>query len=364
MRNIKSGTLIDSPVTRQRFRVAEVLGQGGFGCAYRVHRLGPKKKSLEELCLKVTPDAESWHREAYFGEMLKPCDRAIRMFEAFPLFPSRRGQEVLYCLIFELAEGGTIRDHLEASRKPWPAKRATSEIMALLKLLDQLHGTGALHRDITPMNVFVCEKRRLKLGDFGIARHVLAGMQAAATVFNPCFVSPTMADGAQRYWLASDDVFQMGQLLAMLLRGEPDSLIDEDGVQELECDDEVKEVISKAIGPRKSRYETACEMLRALEGERDVCGPQVTSLEGKTVVFTGPLSSLHRFDAEVLVRQAGGSVASAVSRKVDVVVQGARSPLYAKGHKGSKLLKAEKLLREGHPISILDEKQFLRLVDV
>jgi serine/threonine protein kinase len=27
-----------------------------------------------------------------------------------------------------------------------------------------------LHRDLTPMNVFVCDERRLKLGDFGIVR--------------------------------------------------------------------------------------------------------------------------------------------------------------------------------------------------
>jgi serine/threonine protein kinase len=318
---------------------------------------------MEELCLKVTPDAESWHREAYFGELLKSCDRAIRMHESFPLFPRRKGQEVRYCLVFELAENGTIRDHLTANRKPWTAKRATEEIVALLKLLDQLHGTGAIHRDITPMNVFVCGNRRLKLGDFGIARHVLAGEQAEATVFNPWFVSANMAQGAQRYWLAADDVYQMGQLLGMLLRGNPDELLAEADVEDLDCDDEVKEVIRKAIGPRKERYQDACGMLRALLGEEECTGPAVDSLDGKKVVFTGPLS-LPRFDAEVLVRQAGGTVVGDVSKKVDVVVQGGRSPHYINGHKGDKLLKAEKLIKQGHPLSIINEQQFLELVEL
>lgn len=361
MRIIKAGTVIDSPVSGYRYRVAELLGQGGFGCAHRVHRLDAKERPIEELCLKVTPDPESWHREAYFGELLKRCDRAIRMDESFPLFTSKKGQDVRYCLIFELAECGTIRDYLDSTRRPWSAKRATQEIVALLKLLDQLHGTGALHRDITPMNVFVCRNGRLKLGDFGIARHVLAGKQATASVFNQWFVSPKMAQGAQRYWLASDDVYQMGQLLAMLLRGDSDHLIAEQDVKHLPCDDELKSIIARAVGSRKSRYENACEMLRALQGDHDSSGPCVDSLVGKSVVFTGPLS-LRRFDAEVLVRQAGGSVADDVSERVDVLVQGGRSPHYGNGHKGEKLCKAEKLIRQGHPISILNEKEFLGLV--
>jgi serine/threonine protein kinase len=364
MQRIKPGIHIDSPISNQRFRVAEMLGEGGFGRAFRIHRLGPRQRPIEDLCLKVTPDPQGWHHESYFGELLKSCDRAIRMHESFPFFPSKKGQEILYCLVFELADGGTIRDYLAATRKPWSAKRAIREIAALLKLLDQLHGSGALHRDITPMNVFVCGKGRLKLGDFGIARHVLAGMQAPATVFNPWFVSPTMAHGAQRFWLACDDVYQMGQLLAMLLRGDPDDPITEKDVKDLPCDEELQGIIARAIGPRKSRYPDACGMLRALEGECETAGPPVTSLKGKTVVFTGPLSSMHRFDAEVLVRQAGGTVAGDVSRKVDVVVQGGRSPHYLEGHKGGKLLKAEKLLREGHAISILNEREFLALVDV
>jgi serine/threonine protein kinase len=363
MRKLSSGTLIDSPVTQNRYRIAELLGEGGFGCAYRAQRLDARKRPVEELCLKATLDPQGWHREAYFGELLKPCERAIRMYESFPLFPSKRGQDVCYCLVFELADSGTIRDYLGQKRRPWSPKRAKQEIMALLKLLDQLHGSGALHRDITPMNVFVCGKGRLKLGDFGIARHVLAGEQATASVFNPWFVSVNMAQGAQRYWLASDDVYQMGQLLAMLLRGNPDEVITEADVEGLSCDDALKAVIARAIGPRESRYENACEMLRALEGDHDCASPRVDSLEGKTVVFTGPLS-LPRFDAEVMVRQAGGSVAKDVSKRVDVLVQGGRSPHYRNGHKGEKLLKAEKLLRQGHPIAILNEKEFLGLVGV
>jgi NAD-dependent DNA ligase len=172
-----------------------------------------------------------------------------------------------------------------------------------------------------------------------------------------------MAQGSQRYWLASDDVYQMGQLLAMLLRGDPDELITEKDVSHLSCEVGLKEIIAKAIGPRKSRFENACEMLRALKGDVGSTAPCVENLVGKTVVFTGPLT-LPRFDAEVLVRQAGGSVADDVSERVDVLVQGGRSPHYHNGHKGEKLCKAEKLIRRGHPITILNEREFLALVEL
>ena len=52
-----------------------------------------------------------------------------------------------------------------------------------------------LHRDITPMNVFVCKNMKLKLGDFGLARHALAGKMVMASAFTPFFVSKRMAEG-------------------------------------------------------------------------------------------------------------------------------------------------------------------------
>lgn len=362
MRAFKYGEVIKSPVTGDMYKVADLLGRGGFGAAYRLYLLDKKGNPIEELCLKSTLDSQSWHRESYFGELMRSCDRAIRMYESFPLFPPTKRHDVLYCLVFELAECGTVRDYLESTKRAWSQKRATQEVIALLKVLDHLHGTGALHRDITPLNVFVCKSKRLKLADFGIAKHVLGGRPATASVFNRVFASDKMAKGLQRHWLASDDVYQMGQLLAMLLRADPYTLIGEQDVESLACDEALKAVITRAICPRKTRYVNANEMLRALRGDIEFIQPQVTSLVGKTVVFTGPLSSFRRFDAEVMVRQSGGFITSTVSAKVDVVVQGARSPKYSNGHKGEKLCLAEKLIQDGHKLSIINEQEFLNLV--
>ena len=47
---------------------------------------------------------------------------------------------------------------------------ARREIAGILEVLGKLHRGQMLHRDLTPLNVFVCEGPCLKLGDFGIVR--------------------------------------------------------------------------------------------------------------------------------------------------------------------------------------------------
>jgi serine/threonine protein kinase len=361
MRKLKPGTVVQSPATGKRFLIANRLGEGGYGCTYRVKRLDSWDRRIKDYCLKTTLDPESWHREAYFGELLNRCERAIRVFDSFPLFPATRRHGLLYCLVVEYAEHGTIRDHLAQTDRGWSSDRARREIIALLKLLDQLHGAGALHRDITPTNVFVCKNNKLKLGDFGLARTVLAGKMLAASHFTPFFVSKRMAEGERRHWLPSDDVFQMGQLLAMLLRGDAGSLITAKDAVELPGDADLKAIVAKAICARRNRFSSALDMLRALQGHDYPEAQPLESLEGKTVAFSG-LLSIRRFDAEVLVRQAGASISDSVTRRVNVIIQGRRSHDYVMRHKGAKLLAAERLIRQGVPISIISEPEFFDLV--
>jgi len=72
-------------------------------------------------------------------------------------------------------------------------------------------------------------------------------------------------------------------------------------------------------------------------------------LQGKTVVFTGALSSMTRQETQALVERLGGRPASSVSRKTDIVVAGPGA--------GSKLREAQNL-----GIPVISEEEFLKMV--
>ena len=65
-------------------------------------------------------------------------------------------------------------------------------------------------------------------------------------------------------WGSVDDVFQMGQVLAMLLLGQADGLVTQRKLRQLDCSPELKAVVAGAIGPRRRRFNNASEMLAAL----------------------------------------------------------------------------------------------------
>lgn len=264
---LKLGRIITSLATGGRYRIREDLGTGGFGTAYRarrVDRLG--RKMRDEVCLKLTKDQKSWHREAYFGELFTNNRRVIQVYDSFPLMLSLGGQpSLVFGLALELAPHGTVADYLEHTGRPWSRDRARREVLALLKVLQQLHGGSAYHRDITPFNVFACSRGALKLGDFGIARHHLAGRPMLADAFNSSFVTTRIRSGSRRCWTAMDEVYQMGQILGMLLGGSTAEILTPAHIERLPCDEDLRSVISCATGPRRQRYPDAIQMRKALK---------------------------------------------------------------------------------------------------
>ena len=168
-----------------------------------------------------------------------------------------------YCLAMEYAEHGDLGAWL-ARTGPQPERVVRREIAAILGALDALHRGQALHRDLTPFNVFVCEDERLKLGDFGIATHQLSRRGVTAEAFNP-FNAPTeIAWGKVRRWQQRDDIYQVGLIAAMLLRGDITSSMRSKDVRGLPCTDQLKEVIHRCLGVRGKRYESAAELIDAL----------------------------------------------------------------------------------------------------
>src|SRR5262249_16118305 len=158
--------VIASPETQLHYRIERLLGEGGFGQVYLATRLGRSGVVPEIVCIKVSARIDGWLREAYFGQLLDDHPRAIRLFHRFPLM--RASGNVLYCLTLEYARHGDLSSFLSTARKGWSEKIARREIAGILEVLGKLHRGQTLHRDLTPLNVFVCDGRRLKLGDFGI----------------------------------------------------------------------------------------------------------------------------------------------------------------------------------------------------
>ena len=75
-------------------------------------------------------------------------------------------------------------------------------------MLGKLHRGQTLHRDLTPLNVFVCDGRRLKLGDFGIVRQQSDRRGITARTMNALTAPSDILARAVPRWQARDDVYQ------------------------------------------------------------------------------------------------------------------------------------------------------------
>ena len=358
---LRSGVIVRDSIRNREYRIEKFLGQGGFGAAYQARRLTGASSAPRLCVLKVTLDAATWHSEAYFGHLLRHVPALVEVYDSFAWAPPGR-RTPLYCLVSEYIEQGDLNSYLERHPQPWTEPRARREILRLLRALAMIHESGAVHRDITPRNVFVAATGALKLGDFGIALHRLGHREVAADAFAPRFAPRAILAGA-KHWRPADDVHQIGQLYAALLSGVGARKITSKEVKCLACSPGTKSVLQRCIGQRTKCFSSAAEMLAALEA-RLPSPPKLTrvrSLAGKRVVFTGGLS-MPRASARQRARKAGAIVEARVSHLTDIVVVGDQSPHWKAEKKGQKLLDVDREAELGHNIALVKESRFLTLI--
>ncbi|MBL8143269.1 MAG: protein kinase [Acidobacteria bacterium] len=352
--------VVVAPDSRARYRVDRLLGQGGFGQVFLARRLSRSTVIPETVCLKVSRRIDGWLREAYFGQLLDDHPRAIRAYEAFPL--PRPDGTFLYCLVLEYAPHGDLSAHLER-HGCWTEAAVRREIAGVLQVLGKLHRGSLLHRDLTPLNVFVCDGQRLKLGDFGIVRQQTDERGITASTMNAMTAPSDILAGVAPKWQARDDVYQVGQLLAMLVRGNAAARIRTPDVKKLACSDALKEIIYRCIGERRKRYESADELIEALRKRPEALKSGVLrSLKGVHLAFTGILVRTRR-EAIEAARRAGAIVHGGPSALTTVVVRGRPNAQQAAGKEGGlKLMEIKRLREKGLAITLLNETQFWRLV--
>src|SRR5262249_21971402 len=186
----------------------------------------------------------------------------------------------------------------------------------------------------------------------GITAHTMNRMTAPSDIIA----------GAVPKWQARDDVYQVGQLLGMLVRKDADHRIRPADVRGLACSDHLKEIVYRCIGERRKRYESANEMIEALRhAPRPLRAGAIRSLQRVHLAFTG-IRSRPRAAAVRAARRAGAIVHGGPSAQTTVLVRGRPNARQAAGRDaGIKLMEVKRLREKGQRISILNDAQFWRL---
>ena len=171
-------SLVWSPATRQcscgaatadaalplfiqgKFRLERLVGAGGMGVVYlAVDMVLDRQVAIKTLPSLRSESAARLHREARtMARVLHPNLALIYGTEQW------RGTPML---VVEYLDGGTLRDWIR--RGPVSCAEVIDLGIVLADVLDRVHASGVLHRDVKPSNIGYTSDRRPKLLDFGLA---------------------------------------------------------------------------------------------------------------------------------------------------------------------------------------------------
>ena len=182
----------------------------------------------------------------------------------------------------ELVDGGTVRDECDRGEGGWSEEQVCRRVRLLLKPLELLHNMGVSHRDVTPPNVFVGNRKVLKLGDFGITKAQLKPSGVYADVLNPAFAPKDLGT----WWRPADDVYQVGLLMATLVAGEEFYTgVKKPEINEITGTGKLREAIKAAISVKARRPQTAtgvgCPALLMLESKHRIAQKRVARTQGR-----------------------------------------------------------------------------------
>ncbi len=198
-----------------RFQIAAIAGTGGMGTVYRALDLAAGGQvALKTLSGIGERDAARFGREAaVLAELTHP---GVVRYVAHGLTAAHE-----HYIAMEWLEGETLHDRLQ--RGPLPIADAIALARAAAEAIGAAHQRGIVHRDLKPLNLLLVggEPARVKVLDFGIARHVHhAGLltHTGAVIGTPGYMAPEQVRGETSVD-ARTDVFSLGCVLYRCLTG-------------------------------------------------------------------------------------------------------------------------------------------------
>jgi eukaryotic-like serine/threonine-protein kinase len=162
-------------ILQDRYRILEVLGEGGSGKTYRALDTKEEKEvAVKVLSLQGMTDwktLELFEREAKILEQLDypAIPRYLDFFQT-PMSTADSEEEV-FCLVQEIAPGQPLNTWIEEGYKfsEKELKQVATQILEILIYLQDFT-PPIIHRDLKPQNIIRTESGMIYLVDFGAVR--------------------------------------------------------------------------------------------------------------------------------------------------------------------------------------------------
>ncbi|WP_437686002.1 protein kinase domain-containing protein [Sorangium sp. So ce176] len=275
-----------------RYRVHELIGEGGMGAVYRGEQVHLRKqvaiKLLRPIARRMPELVARFEREAVAGAH-------IRHPNVVAAIDFGQLDDASYFLILEYVAGTPLKEVTAGGRlQPARALRVARQIASALSAA---HEKGIVHRDVKPQNILLDTHDQVRLIDFGLAKvdvDLLSSQVRKTSSPRPALTSAGEVFGTLAYLApealrgmdavdARADLYALGLVLYEMLTGQhpfdAKNLMERlkqqgpDGppplrarAPDLEVPREVEQVVARLMEHDASfRYQTANDAIAALD---------------------------------------------------------------------------------------------------
>lgn len=160
---------------RDRYQIAKAIGKGGFGITFLARDVSLPGKPvcvIKQLCPKIHDDAALERAQRRFVREARILG-SLGGHAQIPTLINYFEQDGEFFLVQEYVRGHTL-SRLVKHKGPWSERAVRQFLQEVLLILDYIHASQVIHRDIKPPNIMRCrETGRLVLLDFGAVKECI-----------------------------------------------------------------------------------------------------------------------------------------------------------------------------------------------
>ncbi len=283
-------------VLQNRYRIIQILGQGGFGRTYLAEdpRRFNEHCAIKELITTTTGAFVSQKAQELFER------EAAILYQIehpqVPKFRERFEQDQRLFLVEDYVAGKTYRTIL-SQRQAVGQTLTETEVLQLMRfllpVLGHIHNLGIIHRDISPENIILRDSDAMPvLIDFGVVKELATRLlspdsTASVTTVGKLGYAPSEQMQTGRAY-PSSDLYALAVTAIVLLTGrEPTDLFDETQLtwnwqRWTRVNPRFAEIINRMlIYIPGDRYQSAADVLQALQSvdQPNVPAPELSNVQ-------------------------------------------------------------------------------------